>query len=82
MAVPFHVPLVIVPVVTNDESPGYAVQLARLPLLGVPRAGVTSVGLVPNTSFPVPVTAAVIFGSIVVESEYYSGDGETCDVIL
>jgi hypothetical protein len=36
---------------------GKPVQLVRVPEAGVPNAGVTSVGLVANTTEPVPVTA-------------------------
>ena len=35
---------------------GKPVQLVSVPLEGVPRTGVTSVGLVPNTSAPEPVS--------------------------
>jgi hypothetical protein len=45
---------VAVPV--NDEN-GYAVQLLRLPLEGVPKAGVTKVGEVANTNAPLPVSS-------------------------
>lgn len=36
---------------------GRPVQLVRVPLVGVPRRGVTSVGLVANTNDPVPVSS-------------------------
>ena len=47
------------PVVTNEESPGYPVVLERTPEDGVPRAGVTSVGDVANTSAPLPVSLEI-----------------------
>ena len=53
--VEFHTPLVTVPVVTKLESPGYPVVLVKTPDAGVPNAGVTNVGLLDNTTLPVPV---------------------------
>jgi len=51
-----------VPVTPVDK--GRPVQLVKVPLDGVPRAGVTNVGLVANTNAPLPVspvTAAAKF---------------------
>lgn len=36
---------------------GRSVQFVRTPLVGVPRSGVTNVGLVPNTKDPDPVSS-------------------------
>ena len=38
---------------------GNAVQLLKLPDCGVPKIGVTSVGLVLNTNKPVPVSSVI-----------------------
>ena len=59
MAVPFHVPVAIVPTVTRELSPTYPVQLVSAPDAGVPRTGVTRVGLVANTKEPLPVSSEI-----------------------
>ena len=52
-----HVPVATIPVVTRLLSPVYPVHPERTPDAGVPRAGVTKVGLVANTSAPLPVSS-------------------------
>jgi hypothetical protein len=72
MVVPFQTPVAIVPTVVNEEDvtpllsvvPAnafalYPLQLLRTPDEGVPKAGVTRVGLVANTKDPEPVDVLV-----------------------
>jgi len=54
------VPRKVATPVARPETPvltGSPVQLVSVPLVGVPRSGVTSVGLVANTSAPEPVSS-------------------------
>lgn len=56
--------------VPRPEMPvltGSPVQLVRVPELGVPSAGVTSVGLFANTSAPVPVSSVTALARLALE---------------